>query len=92
MVSITADFECTLFGRLPKELREKAVNIAGIPINEQTADPLDLVCIQISPNPGVTPFVVANITDFFTLFENLATNIGFNIKEYGERLSKRFEN
>ena len=84
------EFDCTIFSNLPQELRNKVVDIKGSKINLEDIDPLDLVCIQISDNPGTLPIIMENSGDFCNFLVGLAKSIDFDLEAYSERLNKKF--
>jgi len=85
----TFDFEIKLFGELPANLRSIAVDVNGKSKNHDI-DIFDLVCVQISDNPGVIPYVVSNDNDFCQLVDDVAKRSGFDMPSFHDRLLKRF--
>ena len=91
MVSKDAEFDCKIFSRLSKNLRENIVDVDGNKINVENVDPLGLVCVQISSNPGITPFLIINSEELSKFSNNLAEQIGLDLNEYTESLKLRLK-
>ena len=84
------EFEVRLFGQLSSELRGKAINLEGTPIDHTDIDPLDLVCVKISNNPGVEPIVISTDGEFHRLVDFIAERSDFDLQAYSGRLQQRF--
>ncbi len=83
------EYEMRLFSSLPKELKEKVINFNGQGISIMDIEPLSLVCVQISSNPGVKPFLVEQGKTTFDLFKILAKERGFSIEKFHNALQSK---
>lgn len=82
------DYEMKLFCNLSKALKEKVVTIDKESISISDVNPLSLVCIEISENPGITPFIIGEQNTTFDLFKKLAEQRGFSIKNFHDALKR----
>lgn len=82
------DYEMMVFGSLPSELRDKIVDIEGNQMSITDVDPFSLVCVQISANPGVKPFVISNGNTTFDLFKILTKQRGISIESLRKKLQQ----
>lgn len=85
-----AEYEMRVFCDLPLHLKERVVNFDEQEVFLQDIDPLSLVCVQVSDNPGIKPFIIEHGKTSFDLFKQLAEKRGFSIQEFNKALQKSF--
>ncbi len=81
---IVYDFK--LWSELPSELRKKAVDIEGKPIDNSKISLTTLVCVESSSNPGSTPYVVTD-PDPFALFNKRILEKGVKLDDFKKQLN-----
>ena len=83
------DYEFRMFCGLPQRLKERVITIEGNNISIENINPLSLVCVQMSGNPGTTPFIIQEGKTTFDLFKILAKERGFNIGDFHNSLIEK---
>jgi hypothetical protein len=88
--SFSGNYEFKIFCSLPSELREKIIDLNGNIVSLNDINPFSLVCVQISSNPGVRPFIISNGNTTFDLFKKLAIERGISIEKLREALAQKY--
>ena len=83
------DYEFRIFSNLPEHLKSKIVSFDDEKVSLSDINPSSLVCIQISANPGVKPFLIQDGKTTFDLFKLFAKQRGFSISDFNEALQKK---
>lgn len=82
------DYELRMFCSLPIALKDKIIDLEGKSVPISDIDPLSLVCVQISNNPGIKPYIIQQDKTTFDLFYNLAKQRGFSIDGFHQKLKQ----
>ena len=85
-------YEVRLFSELPKNLRNKVVDLDGErvePVNNLLPD--SRIIIETSRNMGVIPYLLKPCETFFNFFKLKAEEAGTTPDEISERLCKSFQ-
>lgn len=82
-------YELRMFCNLPDSLKDKIIGMNGEEVSLSEINPFSLVCIQISDNPGVRPYIIQEGQTSYDLFKMFAKQRGFSISEFNKALSSK---
>ena len=85
-------YEIRQFSEVPKELRDKLRDLTGEPVNlnDKVVQKHSRVIIEVSSNPGTTPYILKPDEQFYDFFSMKCREAGTTSNELSKKLGKQF--